>query len=150
MSGWNATVVKVSGLMMFGFGGLLLICALSIIARSRSLRPSALRADRVTAALGLTGAVGWLLASAALYITYRPYSEIFERYIQAGDVSHIRELSEFLDSALVLPGAGSFYQERDFVSYFWLCLTLLGLGALSLMVARHFVRRPHVGAPASR
>ncbi len=148
MSGWNATVVKASGLMMVGFGGLLLICALSVIARSRSLRPSALRVDRVTAALGLTGAVGWLLTSASLYITYRPYSEIFERYIQAGDVSHMRELSEFLGSTSVLPGIRSFYQEQDFVFYFWLGLTLLGLSALSFMVARHVVKRRNVSAPA--
>ena len=150
VSGWNATVVKVSGLMMVGFGVLLLNCALSIIARSRSLRPSALRADRMTAAFGLTGAVGWLLASAALYVTYRPYSVIFDRYIQAGDESHIRELSQFLDSALVLPGAGSFYQEQYFVSYFWLGLTLSGLSALSLMAVRHIVRRRHASALASR
>jgi hypothetical protein len=154
VSGWNASVVKAAGPMMVGFSGLLLICALSLIARIRSPR---LRVDRAIAALGLTGAVGWLLTSAVLYITYRPYSQIFERFVRAGDVSQIRELSEFLGSTstLMLLYVRSFavngtvgYEQRDIAFYFWIGVTLLGLGALSLIAARHIVRRRHAGASA--
>lgn len=148
MSGWNATVVQVSGVTMLGFGGLVLACALIIVKQSGSARPRLLRADRVTSVLGLIGAVGLVLSSTALYITYHPYSEIFHRFIRQGDASHIRELTDFLNYTQVLPGVGDFYQTLDFVSYFWMAVTVLGVIGLVLMVLRHFRSHPRATAQA--
>ena len=145
MSGWNATVVQVSGVTMLGFAGLVLACALIIVKQSGSARPRALRADRVTSMLGLTGAVGLVLSSTALYITYHPYSAIFDRFIRQGDASHIRELTDFLGYTQVLPGAGGSYH---FVSNFWVAVTLLGVIALLLMILRHIPRHRRATAEA--
>lgn len=131
--------------MALFFGGLVVVCALVILKQSGSLRPTALRVNRITAALSVTGAVGLLLSSAALYITYRPYAKIFERFIRAGDMSHVQELSDFLGSTQALLGAGDFYKTRDFIFYFWAGVTVLAAIGLLLMTLRHFFG--HRGQP---
>jgi hypothetical protein len=122
------------------------ICATAIIARGRSLRLSSLRTIRLTGTFGLGGAVGLLLLSAMLYVSYRPYAEIVQRFIHTGDESRIRELSEFLGYTLVPLGAQGFKNRLDFVFYFWLGVTALCVIALLLMAVRHFRNRPRAKA----
>ncbi len=126
----------------------MLICALTVITRRRGGRPSTFRPDRVTAALGLTGAVGLLLSSATLYVTYRPYSELFEHFIHEGDRGQVRELSAFLGHTQILPGVHNFYQSRDFVFYFWIGVTLLCIIGPLLVLMWHFLSRSRANAPA--
>jgi hypothetical protein len=118
------------------------ICALANIGRGRSLRLSSPRTSRLIGTFGLGGAVGLLLSSAMLYVSYRPYAEIVQRFIHTGDESCIRELSEFLDYTLVLLGAQGFKNRLDFVFYFWLGVNALCVIALLLMAVRHFQNRP--------
>ena len=54
------------------FAGLVVMGALALITRRRGALPGVPRAKQVAAVVGLTGAAGLLLSSAALYVTYRP------------------------------------------------------------------------------
>ena len=146
VSRWNAFIARTSGLMMLFSGGLLLTCALTVIGRGRSLRLSSLRPGRLNLGLGLGGAIGSLLSSAMLYVSYRPYAEILQRFIRTGDDSRIAELSEFLAYAQIPLGAEQFKHLGDFVFYFWVGVTVLCILALLLVVLRHFQHRERANA----
>ena len=146
VSRWNAFIARTSGLMMLFSGGLLLTCALTVIGRGRSLRLSSLRPGRLNLGLGLGGAIGSLLSSAMLYVSYRPYAEILQRFIRTGDDSRIAELSEFLAYAQIPLGAEQFKHLGDFVFYFWVGVTGLCILALLLAVLRHFQHRERANA----
>jgi hypothetical protein len=146
LSHWNAFLVRLSGLTMLLFGGLLTTCALAVIVRGRSLRLSSLLPSRPTLALGFGGAIGLLLSSAMLYVSYRPYAEILQRFIRNGDESGLPELSNFLASTQVPLGARGFLPLWDFVFYFWFGVTLLCILALLLVVLRHFQHRTRANA----
>jgi len=146
VSRWNAFIARASGLMMLFSAGLLLTCALTVIARGRSLRLSSLRPGRLNLGLGLGGAIGSLLSSAMLYVSYRPYAEILQRFIRTGDDSRIPELSEFLAYAQIPLGAEQFKHLPDFVFYFWVGVTMLCILALLLVVSRYFQHRERANA----
>ena len=146
VSRWNASVVRASGLMMLFFVALTLICILSAMARVRSARLSSLRVSRTSATLGIGSAAGLLLSSVLLYVSYRPYAEIFQRFVRTGDAMRIQELNEFLDYAQVPLGAQGFKNLGDFVFYFWLGVTALCVIALLLVVLRYFQNRPRAKA----
>jgi hypothetical protein len=146
VSDWNAFLVRLSGLTILFSGGLLTICALAVIVRARSLRLNSLRPSRLTLALGFGAAIGSLIASAMLYISYRPYAEILQRFIRKGDEAGLSELSSFLDATQVPLGAQRF-QVMEFVFYFWFGVTLLCVLALMFVLVRHFKSR--LGANAT-
>jgi hypothetical protein len=146
LSHWNAFLVRLSGLTMLLFGGLLITCALAVIVRGRSLRLSSLLPSRLTLALGFGGAVGLLLSSAMLYVSYRPYAEILQRFIRNGDESALSELSNFLASTQIPLGARGFPGVWNFVFYFWFGVTLLCILALLFVVLRHFQHRTRANA----
>jgi len=145
---WDASVVKISGLMMFVFGGLFAICALLVLAGSWTVPPGAFRAGPVSAALGVVGAVGSLVSSATLYVSYRPYAAIFKNFLLTGDTSQVAQLSNFLSHAQVPLGVRNFYELWDFVFHFWVGLTLLGVIGLLLLTLRHLRARSRASAPA--
>ena len=87
-----------------------------------------------------------LLSSAMLYVSYRPYAEILQRFIRNGDESGLPELSNFLASIQVPLGARGFLPLWDFVFYFWFGVTLLCILALLLVVLRHFQHRTRANA----
>jgi hypothetical protein len=138
VSHWNAFLVKASGLIMLFSGGLLLTCALAVIVRGKSFRLSAFRPSRLTLVVGLCGAIGALLSSAVLYVSYRPYAEILQRFIRNGDEASLTELSSFLDITQLPLGAQGFLDVSQFVFYFWLGVVLLCILALLVAVLRHF------------
>jgi len=143
VSHWNSFLVKASGLVILFSGGLLLTCALAIIVRGKSLRLSALRPSRLTLAVGLCGAIAALLSSAVLYVTYRPYAEILQRFIRKGDETSLTELSSFLGTAQLPLGANGILDVSEFVFYFWFGVVLLCTLALLVAVLRRFQHRPH-------
>jgi hypothetical protein len=145
VSRWNAGVVRISGLMMLFSGGLALICVLRVIAEGRSLRLSTLRVSRVAATLGIGSATGMLLSSAMLYVSYRPYADIFRAYVRDGDQSRILELTEFLAYTQFPLGVDGSNQP-DFVFYFWFGVTALCVIGLLLVVLRYFQNRPRASA----
>ena len=155
VSHWNAFLVRLSGLLMLFCALLLLLCALGVVVRNRSLRLSSLHPSGLTLALGFGAAVGSLLSSAVLFVSYRPYFELLQRFLNKGDDAQLFELSAFLrDTQLPLGsqfnvGPGSWYVASwNVVFFFWFAVTVLCALALLIAVFRHFQTRPRANAPA--
>src|SRR6266436_7753982 len=146
VSHWNAFLVKASGLVILFSGGLLLTCALAVIVRGKSFRLSALRPSRLTLVVGLCGAIVALLSSAVLYVSYRPYAEILQRFIRNGDETNLAELSSFLDTAQLPLGAHGALEVSEFASYFWFGVVLLCIFALLVAVLLRFQHRTRANA----
>lgn len=153
VSHWNAFLVRLAGLSMLVCGGILLICAVGVVVRARSVRLPSLRPSRLTLALAFASAIGALLASAVLFVSYWPYSELLQRFLRNGDDVGLSELSGFLgDARLPLGsqfnlGPGSWYVGSwKAVFYFWLAVTILCALALLIAVFRHFKTRPRAAA----
>jgi hypothetical protein len=155
VSHWNAFMLRLSGLLMIFCAALLLLCFLGAIVRSRSLSLRSLRPGRLTFALGFGAAVGALLSSAVLFVTYRPYSQLLHRFLSKGDDTALPELSAFLRDAQ-LPigsqfylGPGSWYVASwNVVFYFWFGVTTLCVLALAIAIFRHYQTRPRIHAAA--
>jgi hypothetical protein len=148
VSGWSALWVRVSGVGMLTAGLLLLTCLVAVIIRGRSLRLATLRPSILTLAMACSGAVAALLSSTMLYVSYRPYSEMFQRFVRYGDESGLRDLSDFLANTLVPLGTGS-NRHLDFygvVLYFWFGVAILCALALLLGVLRYLQTRPRATA----
>jgi hypothetical protein len=155
VSHWNAFLVRLSGLAMLFCAALLLLCALGVVVRSRSLRLSSLHPSRLTLGIGFGASVGSLLSSAVLFVSYRPYSELLRRFLSKDDDAGLSELSAFLrDTQLPVGsqfylGPGSWYVASwQVVFYFWFGVTILCALALLIAVFRHFQTRPRASAPA--
>lgn len=146
VSHWNSFLVKVSGLVMLFSGGLLLSCVLAVVVRGKSLRLSALRPSRLTLVVGLCGAIGALLSSVVLYVTYRPYAEILQRFILKGDETSLAELSSFFGTAQLPLGANGILDVSEFVFYFWFGIVLLCALTLLVAVLRRFQHLPSASA----
>jgi hypothetical protein len=140
----NAAVLQISSLMMVLFSGLMVVAAAMLIAGSRrGRRPGVPRSRPLATVVALTSAMGLLLSSATIYLTYRPYWYIFQRAILNGDRSQARDLRHFLAAIRGVPGLkpGS-YLPRNLPVYFWAGVTLLGVIGLVLILVRHFLGRP--------
>jgi len=150
VSQWNAIVARAAGAAMLFFGSLLAICLVAVLVRGRSLRLSAFRPSAGTLAVACTSAVVALFSSGMLYLTYRPYSEIFHRFVANGSDAALPQLSDFLSSALLPLGAGR-NRYLDFygvVFYFWVGVAVLCGLALLLAVLRHLQTRHRATATA--
>jgi hypothetical protein len=130
--------------MLIIFSGLMVVAALMLIVGGRQDgRPATPRSRPVATLVALTSAMGLLLSSATIYLTYRPYWYIFERAILNGDRSQTRDLSDFLMATRVLPGIGpGSYLTPNLPMYFWTGVTLLGVIGLVLILLRHLRGRP--------
>jgi hypothetical protein len=155
VSHWNAFLVRLSGLGLLFCALLLVLCALGVVVRNRSLRLSSLHTSRLTLGIGFGAAFGALLSSAVLFVSFRPYSELFQRFLSKGDDAGLSELYSFLrDTQLPLGsqfnfGPGSWYVASwNIVFYFWSAVTILCALALSFAVFRHFQTRPQSSAAA--
>jgi hypothetical protein len=140
----NAAVLQISSLMMVIFSGLMAVAASVLMAGSLGgSRPAAPRSRPVATIIALASAMGLLLSSATIYLTYRPYWYIFQRAVVNGDRSQTRDLSDFLMAIRALPGVkpGS-YLPANLPMYFWTGVTLLGVIGLVLILLRHFLGRP--------
>jgi hypothetical protein len=144
---WNAFLVRLSGLAILICAALLFLCALGVVIRNRSLRLASLHPSRLTLALGSGAAIGSLLSSAVLFVSYRPYSELFQRFLSKGDDAGLSELSNFLRDTQHPLGSrfslGTWYVSSSMmVFYFWFAVTILCALALLIAVFRHFQTRP--------
>ena len=155
VSHWNAFLVRLSGLSILLCAVLLLLCALGVVIRNRSLRLGSLLPSRLTLTLGFAAAVGALLASAVLFVSYRPYAKLLQRFLSKGDDAHLPELSAFLRDAR-LPLGSQFHLGPEswyvgawqIVFYFWLVLTISCVIALAIAIFRHYQMRPRPAASA--
>ena len=145
VSHWDAFLVRLAGLLMLLCGGMLVICAAGVTLRSRSVRLASLRPSRLTLTLGFGAALGSLLASAVLLVSYWPYSQILHRFISDSDESGVSELSNFLGDAQVPLGTRGYLSVSNAVFYFWFIVAVLCALALLVAVVRHFQTRtrPH-------
>jgi hypothetical protein len=150
---WNAYLVRLSGLGILICAALLFLSALGVVIRNRSLRLASLHPSRLTLALCSAAAIGSLLSSAILFVSYRPYSELLQRFLSKGDDSQLSELSAFLQDAQRPLGSqfsmGTWYTSSSMmVFYFWFAVTILCALALAIAVLRHFQTRPRASAAA--
>ncbi|MGB7470243.1 MAG: hypothetical protein WBW58_12825, partial [Candidatus Acidiferrum sp.] len=148
LSHWSAFLVRLSGLLLFVSGGLVLICAGGVIMRGKSLKLSALRPSPSSLGVGLAGAIGALLSCAVLYVSYRPYSEILQQFVSKGDEGGLSELSNFLFATQVPLGSQTFLGAYDAVFHFWSIVTLLCVVALCFVLLIHFRQRRPAAASA--
>jgi len=148
VSQWNASVVKVSGLMIVFIGVFALACVVGIVVRSRSLRIGSLRAGRVACTILAGSFTGIALSSAMLYVSYHPYAEILRRYVRDGDSSRIDQLRVFLYYTQMPLGANYFNDVSNFTFHVWICV--VALCALALLVATliYLKLRPRASAVA--
>jgi hypothetical protein len=151
VSHWNAFLVRCSGLALLFCAAVLVACALGVLVRSRSLRWSALHPSRLTLVLGSSAAVGALMASAVLFVSYRPYAELVQRYLSKGDESGLADLSTFVADVQLPVGSqlhvGDWYVGAyGAVFYFWFGVALLCGAALLAAVLRHLQTRQRVAA----
>jgi hypothetical protein len=129
----NANILGVSGIMLFVCGGLLVACGVVAVAKGRSFRLRKLHAGRFTAMLACTSAVGVLLASTALYLSYRPYDEAIRAYLHDGDPAHLQTLTVFLgylNYTAYPPRPGTLYNLHNLPVYFWTTTIVLCVVAI--------------------
>jgi len=151
VSHWNAFLVRLSGLLLLFFGSLLALCVIGLVIRSRSMKLTSLRPSGLTLALAFSSAIGALLSSAVLFVSYWPYSHVLQRFVSAGDESGLSELSNFLGNSQLPLGAGlrvgSWYVGvSEVVFYFWFGVTILCALAVAIAILRHFQTRPRTTA----
>jgi hypothetical protein len=142
VSHWNASLVKTSGLASLACCGILLTCVLGVVVRGKTLRPSALHPSSLTLGLGFGASAGALVSSSVLFVSYRPYSEILQRFIHKGDDGGLSELSSFLADVQLPLGTQDFLGSWNVVFYFWSAVTVLCFLAVLIAVVRHFQTRP--------
>lgn len=150
---WNAFLVRLSGLAILFCAALLFLCALGVVIRNRSLRFASLEPSRLTLALCSGAAIGSLISSAILFVSYRPYSVLFQRFLSKGDDPGASELSNFLRDVQRPLGSqyslGTWYVSSSMmVFYFWFAVTILCALALLIAVFRHYQTRPRANAAA--
>ncbi len=143
----NALVLQISSLLFLVFSGLMAVAAAVLVVGSRKgKRPTSQRAKPMATAMALVGAVGFLISSATIYLTYRPYWYIFQSEILNGNRSHAGDLRDFLMATEGLAGIGSYgYGPAAFPFYFWTAVTLLGVAGVVLLL-RHLLGRPRPNA----
>jgi len=145
----NAAVLQVSTLIMIILCALLLVAASVLIAGTR--RGGSAGASRThpwATVLALISAVGLLLSSATIYLTYRPYWYIFQRAILDGDRSQDRDLREFLSAIQFPPGFNLGRSPRfDVPMHFWAGVTVLAVAGLVIILLRHFPSHPEANRP---
>lgn len=128
--------------MMLVFCLLMVAAAWALIAGSRGGGPhGARRTSPVATTLALTSAMGLLLSSATIYLTYRPYWYIFQRAILNGDRSQARDLREFLLAVRTLPGLKP-DSYLNLPMYFWTGVAAVGVIGLVFILLRHLRGRP--------
>jgi hypothetical protein len=148
VSHWNAFLVRLSGLLILFFGATLLLCVFGVAVRGRSLRLGSLSPSRSTLVLGFASALGLLLSSAVLLVSYWPYSDLLQRLLRNGDEGGMSELSSFLSDAQVPLGSVRLLDASDAVFYFWFAVLILCALSALIAVFRHFQTRPRASAAA--
>jgi hypothetical protein len=144
---WNAFLIRLAGLSMLFCAAVLAICTLGVVVRTRSVALSVVRSSPLTLALAFASAIGALLSSAVLFVSYWPYSQLFQRFVKTGDDFHLSELSAFLGDAQLPLGSqfsiGSWYVgSQNAVFFFWFAVIVLCALALLIAVVRHMQTRP--------
>jgi len=144
----NARILGLAGIVMFLCLAILPLCAIVTIARSGSIRLSKLRSGVFTRVLARCSVTGLLISTAALYLTYRPYAEMFRTYLRSGDPASLLTVGAFLndlDYSQTPPPHQALYSLWTFPMYFWAGIIALCFVAFALVMAKFFwQRRPEL------
>ncbi|HKV49374.1 MAG TPA: hypothetical protein VJN69_14870 [Candidatus Acidoferrales bacterium] len=146
----NAGILGVAGIVMFLCFAILPLCAIVTVARSGSIRLSKLRSGAFTRVFARSSVIGLLISTAALYLTYRPYAEMFRTYLRGGDPTSLLTVAAFLndlDYSQTPPPHQALYSLWTFPMYFWAGVIVLCFVALALVTAKFiWQRRPELPA----
>jgi hypothetical protein len=155
---WSALTVELSDAGMLASACLLVIALIVVFAQSGTLKPHKLRIGPVPTGVGLLGAVGLLVSSVTLYVAYSPYAAIYTRFLQTGDTSQLKILSDFLGFTRSPIGTQAYRPDtlvhghtmlvpyistHTFTFYFWLVVTVLGVATLAAIGGWHLLKRSH-------
>jgi hypothetical protein len=138
---WNAHVETNSGLALLFSSALLLTCILALIVRNRSLRLGSFRPSQWTLALGLASSLSLILSSILMYLSYRPYAQIFRRFVDHGDDRGLADLVTFVGDAHVPFGLGGWLSMSRSAFDFWFVVAVACMLVLLIAIARHFQTR---------
>jgi hypothetical protein len=145
VSARNAAVLHISTLALLIFTTMMAIAAAAIargmLVRARRAAP---RSQSIAWATLLAGALGFLISSATIYLTYRPYWYIYQNQILNGSRSRAHAARDYPTVAQSLQYYG--FAAANVPVYFWLGLILLGVTGLVLILLRHFLGRPPANA----
>jgi hypothetical protein len=144
VSRWNALLARASGIALVLSATVLLLSVVSLIVRHRSLRIAELQPSGMTLAFSFAGGVTALFSSILLYISYRPYAEIAQRFIHTGDNAGLADLSRFLGYTRTPLGAGwvsgKYLSVERFAFYFWCAVAGLCALVIMLSILRFLIR----------
>ena len=135
----SAELLGLSGIVLLFCLGLVVSCAAYVALKSHSFRPRDLRPGRIAATAGACGLIGLFVSSAALYWSYRPYSQIVRAYLDGGDASRLFYVAAFLNHlnyAEVPIRTGTLYSLWSVPIYFWAAVLFLCAAALVVVIAR--------------
>jgi hypothetical protein len=137
----NAFVLQLSALMTLIFSGLLISAAVILVAGWWSGETSRRSARGVMVFVTLTSAVGFLLSSATVYLTYRPYWYVLQTELLKGSTGQSSGIRSFLAAISTLPGS-----DRGILLhlpvYLWAAVILAAVAALTLIFLRHLRAPP--------
>jgi hypothetical protein len=137
---WNAFLARTSALSLLVSVGLLLVCFVVVIVRARSQPLDSFRLGHLPRILGFCGSIGLLLSSAILYAIYKPYGDVFRRFIYTGDESGMSDFRTFVTLAEI-----PFPSRND--ERFWLVVIAFCVTALFVVLTRSLIK--HLRATAS-
>ena len=141
----NALVLHFATLALVMFSAMVVFAGaalgLGVLRRSRHGPP---RPQSVAWAALLTGALGFLVSSATIYLTYRPYWYIYQNQVLSGNGSRGEAARDFLTVGQSLRYYG--FAAANVSLYFWMGVILLGVIGLVLILLRHFLGRPPANA----
>jgi hypothetical protein len=143
---WNAHMATNSGLALLFSSALLLACILALFVRNRTWRLGSLRPSQLTLSLALASSLILVLSSVLLYLSYRPYAQIFRRFVDRGDDMNLTDLTAFVGDAYVPFGFGGWLSMSGAAFGFWIVVAIACLLALFVAVMRHFQTRPRTAA----
>jgi hypothetical protein len=143
---WNARMATNSGLALLFSSAVLLACIVALFVRNRTWRLGLLRPSSWTLALGLGSSLILVLSSVLLYLSYRPYAEIFRRFVDHGDDMSLTDLTVFVGDAYVPFGFGGWLSMSGAAFGFWFVVAIACLLALLTAVVRHLQTRPRTTA----
>ncbi|MGC1415132.1 MAG: hypothetical protein WA817_07620 [Candidatus Acidiferrum sp.] len=138
---WNALIARASGFTLLFCALLLLTCTLGILVRGGSVKPRSFVTSPLTLAVCFSSALGALLSSVMLYVTYRPYSQILQRFTVSGDKGQIPELGRYLEEMQLPIGARGYIDATDAAFHFWCVVTVLCVLAILFAFLIHFRQR---------
>ena len=138
---WNARIAGDSSLVLVLSLGLVLVSVLYLgIRRLRSL-PSSNRRLRLAQGMAVAGAAGLLVSSLTLFLSYRPFAEIYSHFLEQRGAHGVRSMTPFFDFWGPSTDIMRFVEFRPFAVSFWYAFIAAGLIALTLMTKRLVQRR---------